>query len=278
MNVFLAGKDVSQLVDLVDGDGNQLNVSSISYRVTDEVEAEVIPLTVLGGFVAGGAQATVVIPAASNTLGDGVARGLRAIELQCLVGGNTVVLRSAYTIEVADPLVIGLNSFQSLAAAEFASQTIASIPGWAGASTQQRIAAMIQARHNICRLNFAPIGTNKFWGMNSLNFIPEGTRDTNYIGDSYLFGGDLSMVTPEQFVKLPKMLLDALCVAQVVEADVLLGGDPIETRRQQGLVLDTVGESKQMFRTGKPLELPVSRRALGYLGRFITFSQRIARN
>lgn len=279
MNVFLAGTDVSQVVDLLDADGNQLNVSSISYRVTDETETEVIALTALAGFAANSPQATIAIPAASNTL-TGVTRGLRAIELHCIIAGNTVVLLSSYVIQTADPLAVGVNTFQSLAQADFVATMVPNTPGWDAATSTQKIGALIEARTRICRLNFSPINSNKFWGQDMLNFVPEGTREVNYINGqlTYLFGGDLSMVTPDQFKKLPQMLLDALNLAQIAEADVILAGDTIDSRRAEGLVLDTIGESKQMFRTSKPLDLGVSRRALRYLARFITFSKRIARN
>jgi hypothetical protein len=42
-------------------------------------------------------------------------------------------------------------------------------------------------------------------------------------------------------------------------------------------MLDTVGESKMMFRDERPLQLPVCRRALGYLSKYITFAKVLGR-
>ena len=42
-------------------------------------------------------------------------------------------------------------------------------------------------------------------------------------------------------------------------------------------MLESIGESRQMFRSTKPLDLPISKRALGYISQFVTFSKKIGR-
>lgn len=279
MNVFLAGTPVTLTVPLKDKSGNPLDVSAVAYRVVDQDGVEVVTSSPLAGFIASSPEALITVLAGSNALAAGALRELRSVELSCVVSDNTVVITQTYAVEVADPLQVGLNSFQTYLQAEFTSLSVPKIVGWDNASVSERIAALIDARSHICQLNFSQLNSNINFGQDSLNYVPEGTFPTNYAGNGnlFLFNGSLSLLSPEQFVKLPSRFKDALRLAQVAEADVILGGDPIEARRRDGLMLESVGESKQMFRPGKPLELPVSRRALSYLGQFVSFSRRIGR-
>jgi hypothetical protein len=274
-----AGTDVTLTLPLVDSSGNQLTVSAISYRVTDEGGSEIVAKTALAGFVSGNADAVITVPAAFNALPAGKTRALRNIELSLTIDGNTVFKHASYVIELPDPLVVGVNSFTSLPGAVFAAASIPNLAAWDAASDEQRIAALIDARAHIVQLSFAQLSSNVNWGQDSLNFIPEGAYDTNYVGNSnlFMFSGNLDLLRPDQFAQLPSRFVDALVKAQVAEADYILGGNDIEKKRQDGLIQDNIGESRQMFRNGKPLQLPVCRRALAYLSYFVTFSKRIGR-
>jgi hypothetical protein len=273
MDAFLHGTEVKLVVPLTDAVGNQLSVSAIEYRVVDQLGVELVPKTTVTGFVADATTATITVLVASNTLPVGAARALRQVDLYCTVGGNIVLLTAAYAITQPDVLVVGVNSFQSYAAAQFIALDIPNIAGWDGASDAQRTAALIDAREHVCQLSFQRL--NQRFGQNSLDYLPEGTRDVG--SNMFGFTGDLKQLTPAQFTGLPPEFLAALYKAQVAEANVILGGDPVEAKRLDGLLLDSVGESRQMFRPGKPLQLPVSRRALAYLSQFVTFSKRIGR-
>lgn len=279
MDVFSAGTAVTLLVPLQDKSGNPLVVSAIEYRVTDENDVGQVAATPLVGFVPGSDTAAIIVAATENTLSAGVARGLRNVVMKCSVGDNTIYLHASYSIEDADPLMVGVNSFMSYSQAEFTALSLPNMDSWNGADEQSRIAALMDARSHIVQLSFTPLNSNVNWGQDSLNFIPEGTYDTDYVGNSsmFLFNGNLDLLRPDQFKSLPTRFLAALKRAQVTEADAILGGNSIEAKRREGLVQDNIGESRQTFRQSKPLELPVCRRALGYLSYFITFSKRIGR-
>lgn len=272
MNAYLHGTDVALRVPLADASGNPISVTAIEYRVTDETGAEVVARGALAGFVSGAADAVVSVPATANALATGMSRGLRVVELFCTVEGNQIVLRASYAIQQPDPLVVGVNSFQSLASAHFVALDMPNILGWDNASDAERIAALIDARERICQLSFRALNRR---GQEYLDFVPEGVRDVG----RYPFGftGNLKDLEPASFLRLPADFLAALNKAQVAEANVILGGDPVEAKRQDGLLMDVVGESRQQFREGKPLQLPVSRRALAYLSQFVTFSKAIGR-
>ncbi|MDR9847023.1 hypothetical protein [Herbaspirillum huttiense] len=279
MNVFSASTEVTVSVPLADKSGNALTVDAVTYRVLDQDDQVIVPDTPLTAFVAGSPAAVIVIPANKNGLADGVASALRNLVLECRIGSNTVFIQDAYGIEVEDPLVVGVNSFQTVAQARFTAMSLIDIPSWQAADDRSQMLALIEARANIVRLSFRALNSNVMWGQDSLNFVPEGTRDVNYVGrsDMFNFNGSLELLTPDQFKKLPTYLLDALRRAQVVEANEILGGDSIASRRRLGLVQDNVGESRQTFRQSKPLELPVCARAMRYLSRYVSMSLRTVR-
>ena len=187
-------------------------------------------------------------------------RELRTVEFRLkLLGGNVVLRKVVYALEPSDVLITGLNSFQTYSEAELVALSIPNMPGWDGADEQARIAALIEARLRINRLQFRDV-----------------SRGQSYLGGEVLVG-DLSLLTPREFKNLSARLRAALCKAQVAEADTLLGGDPEFERRRSGLIHETVGESEQTWRASKPLELPISRKALSYLSGFITMSRKVGR-
>lgn len=63
-----------------------------------------------------------------------------------------------------------------------------------------------------------------------------------------------------------------LIQAQLIEADFLLGGNPVETRRRMGLMSDSAGESAHFMRPTKPVVLPVCRDAAFALTPYIRYT------
>jgi hypothetical protein len=296
MELYLAGTDVNLSVPLVDRNGNALTVDLISYRVVDQDGVEKVASIALDTYAPGDAYAAILVPAVKNIIAEVPAdsaitskqidtfntREARVAELSCtLASGNTIVINVTYGLEHQDPLRVGINSFQPLTKAELTAMDISNLTGWNAASDQDKIAAMITARNHICQLNFWLLNSNTNWGQDNMNYVPEGAYQTQYASaganNMFVFNGNLGLLTPLQYGRLPERFKTALRLAQVAEADSILGGDPVELRRREGLLLESIGEVKQMFRTGKPLDLPVSKRALRYLSAFVTFSKRIGR-
>jgi hypothetical protein len=292
MDIYLAGTQVTLVVPLQDRNGNPLTVTSISYRVVDNTDTQIVPLTALATFIAASTSATIVVPATLNNLAVIPAtitnnqidmfstREVRTVELHLTISGNTVILTKSYALESDDPLMVGLNSFQTLPQAELVSIDIPNLLAWSAATDSDKLAALIDARSHICMLNFWLLNSNINWGQDSLNFIPDGTYQSPYISTGsgmFIFNGNLSLLTPTQYNTLPIRFRAALCKAQVAESDSIMGGDPIDIRRREGLMLESIGEVKQMFRAGKPIDLPVSKRALKYLSQFVTFAKHTGR-
>ena len=291
MEIYLAGTAVSLTVPLVDRSGNALDVASAEYRVVDQAGHEVVARGPLNGL--DGSNAVVTIDAAvnqvttipdtitSNDIDKYMTREARTVELFLTdTLGNVTMIAKSYALETPDPLIVGLNSFQTFAQADLMALEIPNMTAWNAATEHEKITALIEARQRICQLNFWLLNSNINWGQDNLNYVPEGAYQSPYATNGnrmFIFNGNLSLLTPAQFSRLPVRFIAALRRAQVAEADQILGGSPVDARRQEGLMLESIGEVKQMFRPSKPLDLPISKRALRYLSQFVTFAKRIGR-
>jgi hypothetical protein len=292
MQSYLAGTAVTVDIPLLDDSGNPVQPATVNYRVVDQTDTEIIPSTPVPGYTVGQTSVSITVPAGSNaiqtfsTTDNNVADidqstfGSRTIQLTCVDAlGNTFMLSASYVLRPVDVLVMGLNSFQSYAQAQLTRRFIANCPGWDAADEDARTAAMIEARDHLVRLNYYLLNTNVNFGQDSLNYIPEGQYVSQYAATNslFMFNGMLGLLTPQQFSQLPNRFIIALQKAQVAEADYILQPDPIEQRRQEGLVVESIGQTKQMFRGAKPLQLPACRKAMSYLSYFLTNTKMIGR-
>lgn len=287
MDIYLAGTPVTVVVPITDRNGNPLTATSVEYRVVKSDGTEVVAKAALGTFTSGASEASITVAAEFNTVPaidvdavtfaqiDSIAvREARLVEVFATVGGNVILITKSYALEPVDSLVPGLNSFQTYAQAELGALDIPNMVGWNAAHEKDRIAALVEARWRINQLRFALLNSNMNFGQDNLGYVPEGTFPTPYTG---MFNGNLSVLAPRQFKNLPPRFLAALRKAQVAQANALLGSDDISERRADGLVLESIGEVRQMYRQGKPLDLPVCKEALRYLSPFVTFSKKIGR-
>lgn len=159
-------------------------------------------------------------------------------------GGTVISETYGVSVEPATPSVYsmalerGVNSFGSYG--DLLAQ-LNKMPSLTIAQTVSRgdlRAAMVRAWQNIGQLTVDFDLTNNLEDLYStLNFTVEV----------------LDSLTNDQQRKLIQ--------AQLIEADFLLGGNPIEHRRRAGLMSDSTGEQAQFFRPSKPVVLPVCRDA-----------------
>lgn len=281
MNAFVANTQVTLPISIADDDGNPLQAKSAEFSVSDQTGAVIIERTAVDAsqISEDGSTVTVVIPADKNGLAAPTASEYRSVTVYCVVASNTLLFGAGYTIEPAERLIVGVNSFQTTSQAELTASTMPNIVAWSKATPRQRSNALMDARNHIVQLSFNQLNSNINWGQDSLNFVPEGNYTTSYVSTNglFLFNGNLALLSPAQFAKLPEKFLQALRFAQVAEAEFILGGDSIGNMRRDGVMLESIGDVKQMFRPSKPLEMPVCKRALSYLAYFVTFSKKIGR-
>lgn len=260
MQAYLGGHSVTLTIPLIDADGATIAAQTASYRVIDQEEAELVAKVAHPTFIEGDESIEILIDGAINTLPLGETRGMRVVELFLETAIGTIKLEQGYFIEATEVLVEGVNTFATYNKALYLSYEIPNIPGWTDAPRQGRIAALIAARRNIGRLRFRyAFGANQ-------DIID------NTVGVS-----DLTNATLDQWNALPKDFKEALYRAQIIEADFLLGGDEIGDLRRSGLMSMSVGEAKQFFRTTRPLEGVVCKRAMKELSKWAVTGLRLAR-
>lgn len=294
MNVYISGNVVESVIALNDDAGNPIaDVVGVTYRVIDSENNELVKPTV---YVPDGddypeeteepaeletpetpenteevladepvqeepvEQETIseVIVQTSeevNALEEETSRDIRIICLKAKTKTGAVFsLEYAYGLTIADPLQVGVNSFMTYRQAQKMAMDMPKLNNWEATSQSQRISALLEAKQRICRLAFD-------FGQNQ----PDMTKNLE----------DLSV---EDFEALPIKFKTALKKAQLAEANDVLEVDSIAERRRQGLILETIGEVKQMFSSIIPAQMAVSSKAMSYLSRYLVSGKKIGRS
>lgn len=222
--------------------------NTLSYRVLDSSGTVLVaPAAIIYG---GEQEAVVTVASINNTLGADETRLMRVVELTAVTDEGIVTVESRYIIESITYIGVGENSFQTYNDALLIELDLIGVDSWSASPIHKQKAAMIEAYTNITRLSFKL----------------QGSQDKLFAGSRDVAIRDLSA---SELASLDGDMMLAIRKAQVVEADVILGGDPVADKRKSGLMSETIGESSNMFRPGKPLVMPVSDRALRYLAPFI---------
>lgn len=240
MNIYSDGSIVSITLPYVDENGTELTVTAATYRVLDQDDVELVAETALAGLDV----ADIVIPAIHNTLSGGI-RTIRTIELTMVTDAGTFTTGTRYVVESTQVLIVGGTSFQTYNESVLSGMDIFGLDNWSQASDRDRKKALIEAYYSIVAMTFTI--------------------------------GDISLYDEANILALESELLIALRKAQVAEANSVLGGNSIEDKRRIGLMSETIGESSNMFRPGKPLILPVSNAAMTYLSKYVSWSVKVNR-
>lgn len=270
-NLYVAGTAVTLPVAFQDEGGNALNLASATYRVIDEEGVEIVPETVFAITLN-----SITIPSDFNAvtpiditlvtydtmdLASTKVASLRVIEFSLTdLTGNILPYSLSYFIAPRDPLVVGLNSFQTLNLAKMNSMFVGNLSAWNDATDQQKVLALMEAKYRLCTYRY----TNITLGQSYLNKAIEI--------------GDVSLLAPSEFKSLTQRFLNALRFAQIAEADsILSGGDPTEKARLSGLLSQKIGETYETYGKEQPVDRRVSKGALLFVAKFLSNSYRTSR-
>lgn len=88
---------------------------------------------------------------------------------------------------------------------------------------------------------------------------------------------ELESLTDEQWAEIPQSNINKMIRAVLVEANIIVGADPVGDRRRSGLLSDSNGESAQFFRQTRPFDAPMTKDALKYLSGLVLWGPRIGR-
>ena len=222
-----------------------------------------------------GDDVTFTISAAALTLNPLVTSAGRELVVDLATTGlGSVELRDFFLITANNPVVKRTNSVMSYPEALSLRQSFGSVmSGWDEAENHDaRMAALIHAHLNLSRITYAVYMAGS--GEPS-NFAGYG------VGSDNIFSGrnrvSLVGITQEKFDALPSAFMLALKRAQMVEANVILGGDAITSKRLSGIISESIGESSMFLQSRPALKLPISQQAFDILKPYISINISIGR-
>lgn len=247
IGVYPAGQSRSFNVEYVGDNNSLMSPSSASYILLDENDLELIPPTPLD-MTSSPTSSVIEVVAANNTLTD-TNRAFRRLIVDYSDSLSSYQVEIPYIIESIGVVSAGENSFASYGSLILESLNLSNMEAFNEASISDQRAALINAWHNISNISVSGI---------------EGVSKTDQI-------------TSEMIGEINPRIMQRLKQAQLIEANFILGGDPIEDRRRSGMISDSSGESAQFFRTSKPLELPVCKDAVKKLGGLVKWNMKISR-
>lgn len=166
-----------------------------------------------------------------------------------------------YQVEKKDAFEVGTSTFASYLEALSLLREIPDMSAFSIATKDERIGAMMYAYDEIGALEF------------NTAFLPAELRldaDNKPITST-------SKLTAEILAKVPKIMLKDFIVAQMIEANALLGGDEIAKLRDLGVQSYSVGEVKQFFRGRLSASFGMSQKALRRIGKYMRYARSSAR-
>lgn len=261
MNIQPAGADVSVLFPFKDLNGNAVTPTALSARVLDQ-DDEVVVAPYAVSFTPGSSSTTITVPGSANQVTGGASQA-RKIEVTVTTAQGSFKLESIYVLRPQDRLILLTNSFQTYAKALALSGDIAGITTFGALDDAMRQTALITAFERITRISFTVRRLEDF--DHFYQIAPPYNDDTQYVTPAHW-----KQMTMPEWLNLPEAFRDALCKAQIIEADDLLQINSPAVKRRMGILSETVGESSMMFQSGKPSEAHgISVGAMGVLRNYI---------
>lgn len=269
-----SGRSSKFTIPLVDDTGGTIDATSASWEMFDQRGVS-IAAGVVADYEAGSATAVFTIAADKLTLPEGVPNAGREIVVFLTTPDDgEIEVRDYFVLVDAAPLKLMTNSLMTYPEALSMRQGFGPVlDGWDSVDDRvERQSALAQAFSNLCRIRYAVP-------------LPEGVRHSDFAG--YGTGTDLifdarrrvtlTTLTLEDFDALSPQFQTAIRRAQLVEADVLLGGDMVGRKRRDGIISETIGESSTFFNSKPYLNLPISRQAFDEISRYVSISIGVAR-
>lgn len=235
-----------------------------SYRIVDHAGVVVVPESELEVF-GDDTHVEIDIPTTATTLAEGERRKMLTVELE-VQGENQERFKftESIVIQKSSQLEVPTDSFMTVNEAVMVSMDIYGLDNWEAAETEDRRRALIEATHRLKQLRYKlftdePFDHVEFEAI--ADIIPYGFED----------------MTKAQFDDLPPRFLRDVKLALVVEANEVLGVESAQEKRRSGVLSDTVGETSQMFRSGRPMDTIIGNRAMSHVKRWVDTAWRVRR-
>lgn len=250
-----------QITVPTENDGSAMTIIGVSFSLYENATLmsgpTVLPTTSTNGIY------THTIPANLNVVGG-------TTEVKSVFRANytftsalgTKVVNVRYIVEKEDTLIHMENTFQTLSEAHLIASDLTDLDMWLTASEDYQVNSLKMAYDKISRLAFR-------FERDSKEYL-DHNRSYGYIHD-------MSDAEPSDWESFPKDFKLAIRKAQVLEANQILQGSEVEDKRRDGIISETIGESKMFFNSRIPIRLPVCRAAMNVLSKFIYKSNKIGR-
>lgn len=268
---------VEVVASFTDLNGAAVTPTAVTAVLTDGEDAEVVDFGSLP-FDASEGQKLIAIPKEFNRLAEGEIRAARILRVKLETEQGTIARSFSYAIESEQRLVMMVNTFQTLEAAEFAALDTPNTSGWTVATESQKLAALTEAFR---RVTMIPMRYSIY--REGAGLMSHGWRsDWNSIAprelvEEVIIERDVwHEVTPEQFTDFPIAFKKALRRAQFIEANEILQGDTVSKKHRQGIVTETIGESSMTLRAGS-VDYGISSETMKALVGYVHFNNRIRR-
>ena len=264
MNTFTPSNDITLMFDMVDDETMDI-IDPVS-AVFDLFDEEGTQLTSSGAVAVSGGEdkLDVVIPAADNIITG--AEGARTVVLRVTTATGAKELVQTYLLTRYAFLQVPAESGMTLSQSEMLASKMAQavLEVWTDAEDRRKQGALREAWNRLSRIPFSP------W--REFEQTPQNINPALRSGDFAL-----NQLSADEWRDLPIHFREAVRRAQLIEAAVIMDGDPTWDRRQDVLISKTVGESSEMFASKKPAFTTISpkahREVSGYIRRRITLGR-----
>lgn len=239
-----SGNSIS--ITFIHGINGQASLSGISYKLTDVTGATLIPDTEVPDFNTAEQESTVLIPAEFNTITNKF--DARVVEATYTGSDGSLTKTSVFYEIVGDVVKLTpmLDSFMYFPESFF---------------IRKRIIEPMVYYDELSDTNKALALTAAFEKLVTLKFNVDGVKT------------DLSTTTAEQLSGMDPKFVEALKLAQMVEANNLVENNPVKDKVRMGIISETIGESSMFFKQ-KGLDAPsyysgISDDAYPYLSKYL---------
>lgn len=264
MNTFSPSTDVVLKFDMFDEETMEpVDPVSATFDLFDDEGDKLIDqdsVTVTGGED----SLSVTIGSTYNSMTE--TEGARTAVLYVMTAAGEVTFQKTYLLARFSFLQVPSESGMTLPQSEILSSKMAQsvLEVWDDAEPKRKSAGLREAWSRLSRIPYLP--------YKAFDDVPSTAPDKIIEGNF-----SIASLTKAEWDELPQEFRNALKRAQIIEAAVILDGDPTWDRRQDGLISKTVGESSEMFASKKAAFSTVSPKAYREISGYIRRTVRIGR-
>lgn len=274
---MLADRTASQnstfTIQNADSAGVKIDALSASWELFDE-RGNSIDAGVVADFNSAIDFITFEIEGVSLTLPEGeVAAGRELVVTLLDTNNDEREIRDYFVLVSPTPLAVTSNSFVTFPEALAIRRSFGALDGWDANDPGRQQSALVEAHRRLCQMGFSVPGYTGNKANQKSAAYGTGSDDAFHSSANVR----LATLSLSEFDTLPEAFRKAVKRAQMAEANVLLGGDPIVDKRKSGLISETVGESSAFFQSKPYLNLPISRQAYEEVRRYIRLRVSIKR-